>query len=336
MVTDQLQRPLRDLRISVTDRCNFRCTYCMPESAGPYVFMPRKNYLSFDEIELVVKSSVSLGVKKVRLTGGEPLLRPKLNELVAKLSKIEGVEDIAMTTNGSALSEQIGLLAEAGLHRVTVSLDSLLPELATSISGSQVQPQKVIEGILKARDLGVGVKINTVIMRGVNESQILPLSDFAIREGIPLRFIEYMDVGGTQNWEAGDAVTSDEVAALLSSEFNLESLPAQYEGEVATRWKLKGQAGEEGEVGFISSISKPFCSACNRARLSADGQIFKCLFAKKGIDIKPYLTSRVAMEEGLREIWTRRNNRYSEIREEQANALDDSAESKVPMSFIGG
>jgi len=337
MLRDQLQRPLRDLRISVTDRCNFRCTYCMPESEGPYHFMPRKKYLSFEQIERVVRIGAEMGVRKIRLTGGEPLLRPRLPDLVKRICSIEAIEDLALTTNASALESQAQDLWDAGLRRLTVSLDGLDESIVQKISGSSVPVSKVVAGIMKAKALGFRIKMNVVVIRGVNESQILPLMDFAVEHGINLRFIEYMDVGGAEGWQREQAINSSEIAEALSAHYDLSSLKPRYQGEVATRWSLEKGGKNVGEVGFVSSVSKPFCRDCNRLRLSADGQLFKCLFATQGVDTKPFVDDEEQTRELMHRVWSNRDDRYSELRQELGQQGAQKQEgAKVPMSFIGG
>jgi len=279
-VTDKRGRPLRDLRISVTDRCNFRCRYCMPVEVfgAGYQFLPRKEILRFGEIEQLAKRFVSLGVRKLRLTGGEPLLRRDLIELVARLAKIEGVDDIAMTTNAALLAKHAVGLKEAGLHRVTVSLDALDKEIFGQMNGVGVGPEKVIAGIEAALDAGLGVKVNAVIKKGLNDSEALPLAEFARERKIPVRMIEYMDTGNVNGWELDEVAPSHDLLTQIREKMDLQPVKRKL-GETAERYAIEGEDGFE--VGFISSVTKPFCNACNRARLSADGKIFTCLFASK-------------------------------------------------------
>lgn len=328
MLVDQLGRPLRDLRISVTDRCNLRCTYCMPaEVFGPdYAFLPRQDLLSFEEIERLARVFVGLGVRKLRITGGEPTLRRDLPDLIARLVQIEGVTDVAMTTNGLLLPRLAPELRAAGLHRVTVSIDSLDPEIFGRMNGLNVHPQKVLDGVEAALQAGLKVKINTVVQRGVNDGG---LRDFwlALRDLAPVRFIEFMDVGNHNGWNLESVVPSGEVLARLGEDFR--PVNPQYRGEVAAR-----HAGESGhEVGLISSVSAPFCGDCSRARLSAVGVLYTCLFAGQGTDLRAPLRAG-ATDDELRStvsgVWARRRDRYSEERGEVTQAR------KVEMSHIGG
>jgi cyclic pyranopterin phosphate synthase len=328
---DTMGRGLRDLRISVTDRCNFRCRYCMPaEVFGPgYAFMLREDFLTFEEIASLTRVLVPLGVEKVRLTGGEPLLRPRLEDLVAVLATIKGVKDIAITTNGVLLAHHAEALALAGLNRVTVSLDALDPEIFARMNGVGAKVERVLAGIRKAKAVGLPVKINTVIQRGVNESEILPLARWARSTGVDLRYIEYMDVGETNAWKLDDVVPAHEVLAILSSEFPLIARDPAYRGEVAIHWKHQDGVGE---IGLIGSVTKPFCRDCQRLRLSADGKIFTCLFAAAGHDLRAMIRSGMSQEslqETIRSIWSVRADRYSEERGQVQRP-------KVEMSYLGG
>ncbi len=326
--TDLLHRPLRDLRISVTDRCNFRCTYCMPKEVfgHGYDFLPKAEILSFEDIARLARIFVSLGVEKVRLTGGEPLLRRELPELVRMLAAIDGLKDLTLTTNGSRLLELAAPLHAAGLKRVTVSVDSLDEATFRAMNDVDFPLHRVLRGIEAARAAGFApVKVNAVIKRGVNDGEIEAM---AARFGGPefvLRFIEYMDVGNTNGWRLNDVVPSAEIAARLE----LLPLPARYRGEVARRFRTP--AG--GEVGLIASVTEPFCGDCTRARISADGHLFTCLFAPTGTDLRTLLrstTEDAAVAEKVRAVWTARSDRYSELR----SALP--AARKVEMSAIGG
>ncbi|MBM6618035.1 GTP 3',8-cyclase MoaA [Bacillus suaedaesalsae] len=333
-VLDQLQRPLRDLRISVTDKCNFRCTYCMPaEIFGPdYPFLKRDELLSFEELERVTTLFVEkLGVKKVRITGGEPLMRKNLPELISKLSAIPGVEDIAMTTNGSLLPKYAIELKDAGLKRVSISLDSLHDEIFGNINGKGVTVQTVLDGIDAAAEAGLQVKINMVVKKGMNENEIVPMAKFFREKGHILRFIEFMDVGNTNQWKLDDVYPKKQIIEDINKVMPLEPIAPNYVGEVATRYRY---IGTEEEIGLISSVSDAFCSSCNRARLSADGKLYTCLFATKGHDIRTPLRSDLSDEEvssHLSDLWIRRKDRYSEERSE----LTINRE-KVEMSRIGG
>ncbi|MEO7100405.1 MAG: GTP 3',8-cyclase MoaA [Luteolibacter sp.] len=331
MPMDLLGRGLRDLRISVTDRCNFRCRYCMPvEVFGPgYAFMPREELLTFEEITNLVQTLVPLGVEKIRLTGGEPLLRRGLDDLVAMLAAINGVKDIAITTNGVLLAHHAEALALAGLNRVTVSLDALDSEIFARMNGIGAKVERVLAGIEAAMTFGLPVKVNSVIQRGVNEGEILPLARWAKTTGVDLRYIEYMDVGETNGWKLDEVVSGGEILEILSGEFSLTSRDAAYRGEVAAHWSHDSGAGE---IGLIRSVTQPFCRDCQRLRLSADGKIFTCLFAAAGHDLRGILRGGMPPEilrETVRAIWTTRSDRYSEERGQIARP-------KAEMSYLGG
>ena len=328
---DQLGRGLRDLRISVTDRCNFRCRYCMPvEVFGPgYAFMPKDELLSFEEIVSVARALVPLGVGKIRLTGGEPLLRHGLEDLVAMLAAIDGVNDIAITTNGVLLAHHAEALALAGLSRVTVSLDALDPEIFGKMNGVGAKVGRVLAGISSAQAFGLPVKVNAVIQRGVNEGEILPLARWAKSAGVDLRYIEYMDVGETNGWNLTDVVSGDEILGILAEEFEMVPRAPAYRGEVAANWSHLGGAGE---VGLIRSVSQPFCRDCQRLRLSADGRIFTCLFASQGHDLRAILRGGADpawIGQTVRAVWEARVDRYSEERGEVDRP-------KAEMSYLGG
>ena len=328
LLQDRLGRTLRDLRISVTDRCNLRCTYCMPaEVFGPdYAFLPRSEILTFEEIERLARVFVRAGVRKLRLTGGEPLLRRDLPVLVAELRAIPGVDDIALTTNGLLLPRVAAPLREAGLDRVTVSLDALDPGVFGRMNGLGVAPERVLEGIEAAVSVGLGVKINTVVQRGVNDEQIRALWDHFRGRHI-VRFIEFMDVGNHNGWSMEHVVPSREVLDRLGGDF--EPVNANYHGEVAARYR----DGEGHELGLISSVTAPFCGDCSRARLSAQGTLYTCLFAGQGHDLRASLRSGASdddLYEQLTRIWTGRTDRYSEER------FEATPRQKVEMSHIGG
>ncbi|MDJ0974195.1 MAG: GTP 3',8-cyclase MoaA [Planctomycetota bacterium] len=333
-VTDTLGRPLRDLRISVTDRCNFRCTYCMPKEVfgNDFVFMPREELLHYGEIGVIVRAAVSLGVKKVRITGGEPLLRKEIEWLVRGLRKIDGLEDIAMTTNGSALPLKAELLAEAGLDRITVSLDSLDDDTFRAMNDVEFPVARVLDGIDAALEAGLSpVKINMVVKRGVNDADVLPMVEHFLGKPVVLRFIEFMDVGTTNGWRLEDVVPAGELFQTIAAALPLEPADPNYVGEVARRFRVKGHPLE---LGFISSVTQPFCSDCHRARLSADGKLYTCLFASEGHDFKALIRAGAdedAVRERLIEIWQARGDRYSEIRSDDTQDLP-----KVEMSYIGG
>jgi len=325
---------MRDLRISVTDRCNFRCLYCMPkESFGAdHAFLARPEVLRFDEIERVVRAAVSLGVRKVRLTGGEPLVRRNLEDLVGALAAIGGIEDLSLTTNGSLLATKARALADAGLHRITVSLDALDDPTFMRMNDVRFPVQRVLDGIAAAEAAGIGpVKINSVIRRDINELAVIDLAGNFRGTGTTVRFIEYMDVGTTNGWRLDDVVPSAEIVARINARWPLEPVPSEYRGEVAQRYRY---VDGEGEIGVISSVSEPFCGDCTRARLSADGQLFTCLFASSGHDLRGVLRAGgtdTDLTEALRAIWAGRDDRYSELR-----ALQTIDGPRVEMSFIGG
>ncbi len=332
---DQLGRMLRDLRISVTDRCNFRCTYCMPKEqfGADHEFLARESLLDFAEIERLVRRFVAHGVRKIRLTGGEPMVRAKLEHLVERLAAIEGIEDIALTTNGSLLTPaRARALADAGLTRVTVSLDALDDAVFMAVNDVGFPVAKVLEGIENAADAGLGpVKVNAVIKRGANDDQILPMAGYFRGSGHILRFIEFMDVGTTNGWRLDDVVTAREIRDRIDAVFPLETLQPNYPGEVARRWRFRDGTGE---IGIIASVSQPFCRGCTRARLSAEGALYTCLFAGVGTDLRGLLRSGVddaRLDEEIRAIWLGRDDRYSELRSDETVRAQ-----KVEMSYIGG
>ncbi len=330
---DTLNRPLRDLRISVTDRCNFRCVYCMPkEIFGPdHQFLHRDQILTFEEITRLTKMFVAHGVKKIRLTGGEPLVRKDLPDLIAMLAAIPNL-DLTMTTNGSLLPKFAQALKDAGLKRVTVSLDSLDNKIFKSMNDVDFPVEKVIEGMDAAAAVGLGpIKVNMVVKRGVNEDSILPMARFFREKGYILRFIEYMDVGHSNGWHMNEVVSAAEIVKMIGAEMPLESADPNYPGEVAGRWRYKDG---KGEIGTIASVTQAFCRDCNRARITAEGQLYTCLFAVKGFDFRALLRDGATDEELSQEIarvWGKRADRYSEIRSENTIALP-----KVEMSHIGG
>jgi GTP 3',8-cyclase len=332
-IIDTMQRPLRDLRISVTDRCNFRCVYCMPkEIFGPdYEFLNRSQILTFEEITRLARVFVGHGVKKIRLTGGEPLVRKDFPELIAMLAEIPDL-DLTMTTNGALLPKFAQQLKDAGLKRVTVSLDSLDNEIFKSMNDVDFPVEKVIEGMDAAAAVGLTpIKVNMVVKRGVNESSILPMARFFREKGYILRFIEYMDVGSTNGWRMDDVVSAKEIVSIINAEMPLEPADPNYRGEVAERWQYKDGGGE---VGVVASVTQAFCRDCNRARLSAEGKLYTCLFAIKGHDFRDLMRGGASDEEIsqlITNIWGKRADRYSEIRSENSIPLP-----KVEMSHIGG
>ena len=336
--TDLLGRALRDLRISVTDRCNFRCTYCMPEEVfgRDYRFLPRAELLTYEEIRRLAAVFVDLGARKLRLTGGEPLVRRALPDLVAMLAELRAPDgaplDLTLTTNGSALRQLARPLAEAGLQRITVSLDSLDDATFRAMNGVDFPVGKVLDGILAAREAGLApIKVNMVVKRGANQASILPMARWARAEGLVLRFIEYMDVGTTNGWRLDEVVTADEIIAAIAPELPLVALPPTYRGEVASRWRY---ADGTGEIGVIASVSRPFCGDCTRARLSAEGQLYTCLFSADGHDLRAPLRSG-ASDADLRDlvtgIWRGRADRYSELRSAATSRLP-----KIEMFALGG
>ena len=333
---DQLGRPLHDLRISVMDRCNFRCPYCMPESTygEHFRFLGNDERLSFDEIERLSRLAASLGVSKLRLTGGEPLLRPKLAELVSRLRRLDGVDDLALTTNGVLLARHAAELRAAGLDRVTISLDTLDPAVFHRMSGGRGALQDVLSGIEAAQAAGFpkGIKLNAVIQRGVNDQTALDLVERFRGAGIVVRFIEYMDVGNRNDWAPDAVVPSGELVERINARWPLEAVAPQYPGEVATRYRFRDGIGE---VGMISSVSNPFCGGCSRARMSSEGVLYTCLFATKGVDLRTPLRngeSDDALVALLRATWLRRADRYSE---ERATRRQEHPR-KIEMHYIGG
>ena len=332
---DKLQRPLKDLRISVTDRCNFRCRYCMPEEIfGPdYSFLSNDKILSFDEIERITRIFVSLGVRKLRITGGEPLLRRGLPKLIERLNKIDGVEDIGLTTNGSLLKKFAPDLYKAGLSRVTVSLDSLEEERFFYLNGNRSKVQRVLEGIQAAAEVGMKIKINMVVQKGKNEQDILQMAQYFKENKHILRFIEYMDVGNYNGWDLKEVVSKQEIVDTIHQVMPLERIEANYAGEVATRYRY---IGSDEEIGIISSVTDSFCSSCTRARISAEGKLYTCLFASKGNDLRELLRSEYTDEEitdVVRDIWNKREDRYSD---ERLSHTSKRRAPKIEMSHIGG
>ena len=338
-VTDKFGRPVRDLRISVTDRCNFRCPYCMPAEVygEKYEFLPRPHILSFEEIERLTRLFVRIGVSKVRITGGEPLVRANLPDLVSKLCVIDGINDVALTTNGYLLENNAQQLKDAGLNRLTISLDSIDPDVFKEMSGRPQGPDNTLAGIKTAASLGFKqIKINVVVQRGVNEHTLVDTARYFKGTGAIVRFIEFMDVGTKNGWELSQVFTSDEVIQTINAEFPLEPIEPNYKGEVASRYRYVDGSGE---IGVISSVSKPFCGDCTRARLSTDGKLITCLFASGGTDLKTPMRSGATDAELaaiITKVWTGRNDRYSELRSNDTEFKNDSDDSKVEMYYIGG
>ena len=351
---DQRKRPLRDLRISVTDRCNFRCSYCMPKEIfnNDYVYLPHSALLSFEEITRTAQSFIALGVEKLRLTGGEPLLRKNLEVLIAQLAALKTLAgqdlDITLTTNGSLLARKAQALKSAGLKRVTVSLDGLDDNVFKQMNDVDFPVSDVLEGIQAAQAAGLGpIKVNMVVKRGTNEQEILPMARYFKGKGIALRFIEYMDVGATNGWRMNEVMPSADILQLLQTEMSLTPLQASQAGETAERWGYLSEQGVHdeslGEIGFISSVTNAFCSDCNRARLTTEGQLYLCLFASQGYDLKPLVRSELdqsALTQAIAAIWSQRDDRYSELRvsesELESGSTPSGAKRKVEMSYIGG
>jgi cyclic pyranopterin phosphate synthase len=332
---DQLGRRLRDLRISVTDRCNFRCVYCMPREVfgKDFQFMDRSALLSFEEIERVARAFAAHGVEKLRLTGGEPLLRRDLERLVEMLVQIEGIRDVALTTNGALLAKKAQSLADAGLTRVTVSLDSLDDDTFKAINDVAFPVERVLEGIDAALAAGLApVKVNMVVKRGANDHDIVPMARFfRDRPGTILRFIEFMDVGTTNGWRLEDVVSASEIVERVGDDHPLEPVPPLYPGEVANRYRYLDGTGE---IGVIASVTKPFCGGCTRARISAEGKLYTCLFAARGHDLRELIRTGATDDElraSIAGVWTRRGDRYSEIR-----TSETAPREHVEMSHIGG
>jgi cyclic pyranopterin phosphate synthase len=331
-VLDTLGRPLRDLRISVTDRCNFRCVYCMPKEVfgRDYRFLPRGDLLTFEEIERVARVFVDLGVQKLRITGGEPLLRRDLEVLVGRLASL-GDLDVTLTTNGALLAGKAQVLAAAGLSRVTVSLDSLEDEVFRAMNDVDFPVARVLAGIEAATDAGLSVKVNVVVKRGLNDGSILDIARRFRGTGHVVRFIEYMDVGATNGWRLDDVFPAEEIVRTIAAELPLEPVDPAYRGEVAQRYRYLDGSGE---IGVIASVTQPFCGDCTRARLSADGKVYTCLFAIRGHDLRSVLRGGADDRElarAIRTIWVGRTDRYSELRTAETGALQ-----KVEMSYIGG
>lgn len=339
-LTDRYNRPLRDLRISLTDRCNFRCSYCMPRElfGSDHAFLPKRELLDFDEIERLARIAAGLGVHKLRLTGGEPLLRKGLDTLISRLAAIDGIDDICLTTNGSLLTQQRAHeLATAGLGRITLSLDAIDDEVFKKINDVGFPATKVLHAIDNAHKAGLTpVKVNCVVKRGMNENQILPMAEHFRHTGIVLRFIEFMDVGITNGWRLDDVVPAREILETIRSRHALTRTPARIPGETAGRWYYDDGAGE---IGLIASVTMPFCGGCTRARLSAIGELYTCLFGSSGHDLRTPLragASDADLTRILADIWHIRDDRYSELRGEETAQRRKDAGERVEMSYIGG
>lgn len=331
---DQLARPVRDLRLSVTDKCNFRCIYCMPREAfGPnHAFLPRAEILTYEEFARLVAVFAELGVSKVRLTGGEPLLRKDLETLVSAVAATPGIDDVALTTNGSLLAARAASLRAAGLHRVTVSLDSIDPAMFAMMADTRLSLTTVLDGIGAAAAAGLApIKLNAVVRRGRNDEGVLDLADFARSHGYILRFIEYMDVGDTNKWVLDDVVPSSELIARIGAVFPVEPMPSTRRGEVARRWRYVDGSGE---VGVISSVTQPFCTDCTRARVTSTGELFTCLFGSGKLDLRALMRIGAAdndLREAISSVWSGRRDRYSELmRGSGSNAP------RAEMSYLGG
>ncbi|ASK63667.1 GTP 3',8-cyclase MoaA [Virgibacillus phasianinus] len=333
-VSDHFGRQLRDLRISVIDKCNFRCTYCMPKEifGDDHMFLPESELLSFDEITRVAEQFAKLGVEKIRITGGEPLLRKNLDKLIARLNNIHGIRDIALTTNGVFLPRKAQKLKESGLQRVNISLDAIEDNVFKETNGRGVVTLPVIKGIEAAQKAGLKVKINMVVKKGMNDSQILPMARYFKGKDIILRYIEFMDVGNHNGWDMNNVISKKQIIDRIKEEMAIVPAEENYYGEVATRYKY---ADGDGEIGVISSVTDSFCSSCTRIRLSADGKLYTCLFASDGYDLRKDLRSEISdqvLANNLKAIWGRRADRYSDDRA----ALKNTNRKKIEMSYIGG
>ena len=334
VITDTMDRPLRDLRISVTDRCNFRCTYCMPAEiyGDRYEFLPRADLLTFEEIARLVRVMVRQGAVKVRLTGGEPLVRNDVERLVGMIAQIDGVDDLTMTTNAYLLADKARALKEAGLQRVTVSLDTLDDDIFRRMNGRDFGTKRVLEGLEAAQRVGLSpIKVNSVVQRGVNDHTLVDLARFCKERGYVLRFIEYMDVGNLNGWRLDHVVPADEIVAMIGAEMPLEPVESGYRGEVALRYRYR----DGGEMGVIASVTKPFCGDCTRMRLSPEGSIYTCLFSNVGTDLRGPIRSGATdgdLQSIIRGVWSVRSDRYSEERASMTEPLRD----KVEMYHIGG
>ncbi|WP_173916655.1 GTP 3',8-cyclase MoaA [Halobacillus sp. Marseille-Q1614] len=332
-VLDKYDRPMKDLRISVIDQCNFRCTYCMPKEifGDDYSFMPESELLSFDEIVRLVEIFARFGTEKVRLTGGEPLMRKNIDELIYRIKQINGIKDVAITTNAVFLVRQAEKLKQAGLDRVNISLDAIEDDVFKETNGRGIKTKPVLRGIEAARDAGLPIKINMVVKKGMNESQILPMARYFKETGDTLRFIEFMDVGNHNGWNLDAVVSKKDIVQQINEEMPVEPVDPNYFGEVADRYRYKDGAGE---IGIISSVTEAFCSSCTRVRLSADGKLFTCLFASEGYDIREMLRTDCSNEQiisYLIKIWTKRDDQYSIDR-----AKGKPVDKKIEMSYIGG
>lgn len=332
-ILDALGRPIHDLRISVTDRCNFRCTYCMPKEifGDDYPFLPREALLTYEEMVRLAKLFATLGVKKIRITGGEPLLRQDLPILVKQLTEIDGIADIGLTTNGVLLGRYGEDLYKAGLKRLNISLDAIDPDVFGKMNGRGTKPDIILKNIELAKQIGFYIKVNMVVQRGVNDQEILPMAEHFKQLGVTLRFIEFMDVGNDNAWSYEKVVTKKEIFDILNSKYDLVSVDQDYYGEVAKRYRYRDNGVE---VGFITSVSESFCSTCTRARLSSDGKLYTCLFASDGFDLKSLLRNNYSdreILEQMKQVWRNRTDRYSDER-----TMMTQKRKKINMNYIGG
>lgn len=334
ILQDRLYRPMKDLRISVTDRCNFRCSYCMPKEifGDDYVFLPRDELLTFEEMERLAKIFESFGVRKIRLTGGEPLMRRNIDELVKKLLTLNNIKDVGLTTNGVLLKQYGQKLKDAGLTRLNISLDALDENLFGNLNGRGIKSSFILENIQFAQNLGFEVKVNMVVQKNVNDQEIIPMAKYFKEQGITLRFIEFMDVGNDNAWSFEKVITKKQILTMLQQEFDLEPVDKDYFGEVAERYRY---VGTESQVGFITSVSESFCSSCTRARLSSDGKFYTCLFATNGFDLRELIRNGATdneLSDAIKNVWERRTDRYSDERTEETA----KNRTKINMSYIGG
>ena len=336
-ITDKLGRPIRDLRLSVTDRCNFRCDYCMPKEifGDDYVFLPKNELLTFEEMERITRIYTKLGVKKVRITGGEPLLRRNLYQLIERLNHIDGIEDIGLTTNGLLLKKHGQKLYDAGLRRINVSLDAIEDEVFQAINNRTIKASPILKQIDYAVSIGFHVKVNVVIQKGVNDDQILPMVQYFKDKDIEIRFIEFMDVGNDNGWVFSKVVSKDEMLQMIESEFDISPVPPKYYGEVAKYYRHNDNGAK---FGLITSVSESFCSTCTRARLSSDGKFYGCLFSEvDGFNVKALMRNGATdqeLEDQFKALWHIRDNRYSDERTEQTVA--NRKRKKINMNYIGG
>ena len=336
-ITDKLGRPIRDLRLSVTDRCNFRCDYCMPKEifGDDYVFLPKNELLTFEEMERITRIYTKLGVKKVRITGGEPLLRRNLYQLIERLNHIDGIEDIGLTTNGLLLKKHGQNLYVAGLRRINVSLDAIEDEVFQAINNRNIKASTILQQIDYAVSIGFHVKVNVVIQKGVNDDQILPMVQYFKDKDIEIRFIEFMDVGNDNGWDFSKVVSKDEMLQMIESEFDISPVPPKYYGEVAKYYRHNDNGAK---FGLITSVSESFCSTCTRARLSSDGKFYGCLFSEvDGFNVKALMRNGATdqeLEDQFKALWHIRDNRYSDERTEQTVA--NRKRKKINMNYIGG